>query len=241
MLTKDCCFRFCPSHVQVLLPPYDDNVSVPPKQAPPAYTCASAWKHPQPPAVDNAPHCLFSEHFIPKSNVAYRWTRVHLMSTCIHHHRDLPCLPGITDELKSSSYHSWLLSVFVCVWILVKRQIDAVESLIIYILNYLICAVSVLVPCSRDTFVSCTNATVANSLPTVMKCVSVWDAVVCLLSSLLTIRVELPSFTTFFLQRCTLLAYAWSVTWKFPQREVSACVLTWSKSSLLHIKRIALL
>lgn len=37
-------------YLQVLLPPYDDSLSLPPKQAPPPYTTATAWKHSQHPA-----------------------------------------------------------------------------------------------------------------------------------------------------------------------------------------------
>lgn len=116
---------------QVLLPPCDDSVSVPLKQAPPPYVMATAWTQYWHPAgwslllmkalVESyAPHCLSSVQYIcgyivttdththTHYNTAMTYKIIpHMCAhTNLYHHRDLSSCPGI--------YYYFIDTVTVC-------------------------------------------------------------------------------------------------------------------------------
>lgn len=85
-------YLFSPLHVQVLLPPYDDSVSVPPKQAPPLPFTATAWKQSQDPAVNKAPEkCMHCTTFPVYSQImdivdphTLQYTHAHTATSLTH-------------------------------------------------------------------------------------------------------------------------------------------------------------
>lgn len=114
MLILKALFLHVLLYLQVLLPPYDDSVSVPPKQAPPPYSTATAWKHYQDPADWTLLLMKPQQNLcttLPLQCTVYSWiyccyTHIQYNTPCMHwhvqshlthhyHHRDLSPLPVI--------------------------------------------------------------------------------------------------------------------------------------------------
>ena len=108
----------------MLLPPYDDSVSVPPKQAPPPYTTATAWKHSRHPAdwtlllmkpqwKMNAPHCLSGVQYIHRYIVA---THTHVtVQPCMPRH-EIIAHAHTHNSTTTVTSHPFLLFIYLYDW-----------------------------------------------------------------------------------------------------------------------------